>query len=144
MTREEFLVYMGHLNNLEHEEMNDYITDDITLEFYDTPTMEKQPHRVLRGRKDYIDHFIENHVNCKEILELGVFLSDDKNLLAEIYVEFHAVQETTLNTVKMSRGQSYCATHFLLYDIAPDGRFSRVRIAHHKAHDTPPKHHPVI
>ena len=144
MTREEFLVYMEAMNNVDHEKMSEFITDDIVLEFYNKPTNEKQTRKIVRGRDEYLEHFKRTHEKVKEILELGFFLYDGTNMIVEIYVEFHPYEDVILNTAELKKGQAYCATHWLCYDFAPDGRFNRIRIAHHLAHDGPPKHHPDI
>ena len=140
MTRDEFLVYLGHLNNKEHDKINDYITDDIVLEFFDKPTMDKQTRKVLHGRDEYIAHFKALHSKVREVMDLGFFVYNGENLVVEIYVEFHALEDVDLQSVELKKGQVFCATHFLCYSFAPDGRFNRVRIAHHMVHYTPPKH----
>ena len=139
MTREEFLVYLGYLNNCEHEKMKELLADDITLEFYDMPTFEKQTPKVLRGKAEYIAHFDNLHGKAKEHMELGFCLFDGENLLTEQYTEFRALEDTHIQAGTLKKGQVFCNTNWLCYNFDAEGRINRVRIAHHLCHDTPPR-----
>ena len=145
MTRDEFLVYLNLLSsNKDHDRINEFITDDITLEFYNGVTLEEHKSKVLHGRGEYIAHFKALHAKIREFLDLGFFLCDGKNAVVELYVEFHALEDSdsALSAGKLEKGKAYCATHWVCYDLTPEGKFSRVRIAHHMSHYTPPIHDP--
>ena len=139
MTREEFMVYLNHLNNKEHEQLRDFLTDDVTLEFCDNYTLEKQKPKVLHGIDEYFAHFYSLHAKADEHMELGFCLFDGENLLTEQYTEFRALEDLNLLAGPLKKGEAFCNTNWLCYNFAPDGRINRIRIAHHICNDTPPR-----
>ena len=140
MTRERFLVYLNAMNNAQHDVMREFITDDIVLEFYDKPSLEKQTLKVLRGVDEYSAHFSRLHSRAKEHMELGFCLFDGEVLLTEQYTEFRALEDTVIQAGTLKKGQCFCNTNWLAYNFAPDGRFNRIRIAHFVCHDWEPKY----
>ena len=147
MTRDEFMVYLTAKNNMEYDKMQPFVTDDIVLEFSDDGTKSGKPPRIVRGREDYFAHFKKNHTSIREYMDLGFFLSDEENVLTEQYTEFHALEDQNNPSGgavgNLKKGEVLCTTNWLCYNFAPDGRFNRVRIAHHVVHYWPPKHDPT-
>ena len=138
MTREKFLVYLGYLNNGDYNKINDYITDDISAEFFDKPSLEKQTHRELHGRDEYIAFFKTLHTRIKEVLKLGFFVFDGETLIVEMNSEFQALEDGSIIAGDLKKGQTHNAIHWICYNFAPDGRINRVRIAHHRSFYEPP------
>ena len=142
MTKDEFLVYMNHFNNKQYDKLSEYFADDVTVEYFDNFVLEKQARRVLHGKQEFVANYMRLHSTVREFLDLGFCISDDKNLIVELYTEFHALEDTNFTAGKMKKGDAFCVTNWVCYDFAPDGKFSRIRIAHFIVHDTPPRFDP--
>jgi len=141
------MVYLTAKNNREYDKMEPFVTEDIVLEFSDDGTLSEKPPRVVSGKEDYMAHFKSSHGKYWEHMDLGFYLCDDDYVLTEQYTEWHALvdqnnpERGALGNLK--KGEAFCSTNWLCYTFAPDGRFNRVRIAHHRVHRWEPKHTPI-
>ena len=144
MTREEFLVYEGHFNAKEYDKVVSYFSPDCTVEYADVFTMGPQdPPNIARGPEDFIKRYTTLHEYFNEFLELGIFLSDDKNMIVEFQTEFHCIKENDHFGVPMKVGE-YCAVNqFCVYDFDENGKFSRIRISHHRVLNNNPGFKPL-
>lgn len=133
---------MSHFNNKEYDKLSDFFSDDLIVEYYDKFILEKQTRRVLHGKQGFVDHYTKLHSTVREFLDLGFCLSDDENLVVELYTEFHALEDTEFSAGRMKKGDAFCVTNWVCYNFSPDGKFNRIRIAHFIVHDTPPKFDP--
>ncbi len=135
MTREEFLVYMNHFNNKEYDALTDYFADNIVVEYFDSFSTGATTHKVLRGKAEFVASYTNLHKNLREFLDLGFCLYDGKNLLVELYTEFHALHDTTFMAGPIKKGEILAVTNWVCYDFDENGKFSHIRIAHFICHD---------
>ncbi len=135
MTRDEFIVYINHFNNREYNALTKYFSEDIIVEYFDNFLVEKQTPKTLHGKEEFVANYMGLHKKFREYLELGFFLTDGKNLLVELYTEFHALEDASFTAGAMKKGEAFCVTNWVCYDFAPDGSFQHIRIAHFRVHD---------
>ena len=135
MTREEFLVYMGHFNHKRYADLVDYFCEDIEVQYYDSMQVDAPPAKTLYGRDGFVASYTGLHQNFREFLDLGFFLADDRNVVVELYTEFHALRDATFMAGPMKTGDVFICTNWVCYDLAPDGKFQKIRIAHFRNHD---------
>jgi hypothetical protein len=137
MTREEFLVYMDHFNNKRFDEIIKYFSPDVRFQYHTRFTNEPQEVRVRYGPEGFVKHYKDLSARIRERLDLGLLLSSDdgKNLFVELYTEFHALEDTVFTAGPMRKGDVFCCTNFVLYDLDEDGKFTDVKIAHWRVED---------
>ena len=137
MTREEFLVYMDHFNNKRYDELKKYFAPNVRFQYHTKFTNEPQDVRVRIGPDGFVKHYQELHPRVREQLDLGVCLSseDGKYLFVELYTEFHALVDTMFTAGPMKKGDVFCCTNFILYELDENGKFVDVMIAHWRVED---------
>jgi len=132
MTREEFLVYAGHFNAKEYDKVVSYFNPDCTVEYPDKLMLGPQTPRIAHGPGEFISRYAALHENLREFLDLRIFLSDDKNMIVEFQTEFHCIKETDYFEGHMKVGDYIAVNQFCVYDFDENGKFSRIRISHHR------------
>ena len=142
MTREQFLVYMNHFNNKEYDDLTKYFTDDVTVEYFDNFTLEKRPPLVLHGKDAFVANYKGLHSTIREFLDLGFCMTDGEHLIVELYTEFHALVDTNFTAGELKKGEAFCCTNWVCYDLDENDKFKRIRIAHFIVHDEPPRFDP--
>jgi hypothetical protein len=137
LNREQFQEYIDHFNNRRYDAVVSYFHPDVTVEYYDNGTYTGTPARTLYGRDGFVESYKALHEHTREVLELGVFMTDGKNLLAELYTEFHTFQDSppTYNRPPKKKGDIVLSTNWVLYDLDENDKFKRIRIAHFRLHD---------
>lgn len=143
MTREEFLVYEGHFNAKEYDKVVSYFSPDCTVEYADQFTMTPQTPSIARGAEEFIKRYAALHEYFREFLDLGVFLSDDKNMIVEFQTEFHCIKESENFGAHMKVGDFIAVNQFCVYDFDENGKFSRIRISHHRVLNNNPGFKPT-
>ena len=143
MTREEFLVYEGFFNAKDYENVVSYFNPNCTVEYMDLFTRAAQPvPRVVRGPAEFIESYKALHENQREFLDLGIFLSDDKNMIVEFQTEFHAIKDHEANGAFMKVGDCFAVNQFCVYDFDENGKYTRIRISHHRVLSNDPNFKP--
>jgi len=132
MTREEFLVYEGHFNAKEYDKVVSYFNPNCSVEYADKFILAPQNPNVARGPEEFIKRYKALHENFREFLDLGIFLSDDKNMIVEFQTEFHCIKESDAFEGHMKVGDYIAVNQFCVYDFDDNGKFSRIRISHHR------------
>ncbi len=130
MTREEFLVYEGYFNTKQYENVVSYFNPDCTIEYADDFKLGPQLPKILHGPAEFIENYKALHKDMKEFLDLGIFLSDEKNMIVEFHTEFHCINDTEFHGSLMRRGEYIAVNQFCVYDFDEMGKFSRIRISH--------------
>ena len=144
MTREEFLVYEGHFNAMRYGDVVSYFNPDCIVEYPDLFTKSPQnAPSISRGPEDFIKRYTALHEYFKEFLDLGIFLSDDKNMIVEFQTEFHCIKEAEYFGVSMKVGDYFAVNQFCVYDFDENGKFSRIRISHHRVLSNDPGFKPL-
>lgn len=144
MTREEFLVYEGYFNSKQYENVVSYFNPDCVVEYMDLFTRAPQPaRRAVHGPAEFIKNYKALHENQREFLDLGIFLSDDKNMVVEFQTEFHALKDCESNGAPMKKGDCFAVNQFCVYDFDENGKFTRIRISHHRVLSNDPGFKPL-
>ena len=143
MTREEFLVYESHFNAKEYDKVVSYFSPNCTVEYADQFMMEPQTPNIARGPEEFIKRYAALHENFREFLDLGMFLSDEKNMIVEFQTEFHCIKECENFGAHMRVGDYIAVNQFCVYDFDENGKFSRIRISHHRVLNNNPGFKPT-
>ena len=143
MTRKEFLVYEGYFNTKQYENVVSYFNPDCTVEYMDHFKLGPQNPQTLHGPLQFIDKYKALHENFEEYLDLGIFLSDDKNMIVEFQTEFHCINDTEFHGQPMKRGEYFAVNQFCVYDFDENGKFSRIRISHFRVLSNDPNFKPL-
>ena len=144
MTREEFLVYQGHFNAKEFDKVVSYFNPDCVVEYPDLFQLGPQSPVVARGPAEFIKIYEALNKNFREFLDLRIFLSDDKNMIVEFQTEFHCINDTVNWGAQMKVGDCFAVNHFCVYDFDENGKFSRIRISHHRVLSNAPDFKPLF
>ena len=133
MNRQEFLEYMDHFNNKRWDKVTSYFRPDVTLEYPDNFTGPATPGKTLHGPQEFIDNYKALTANVREVLNLGVFLSQDRQLCVELVTEFHVKETPADNSPRgWKKGDVSVMNQCVLYDLDEEGKFARIRIFHHR------------
>jgi hypothetical protein len=144
MTREEFQQYQGYFNTKEYENVVSYFNPSCTVEYMDFFTLSPQPApQIVRGPAEFIENYKALHRNFKEVLTLGIFLSDDKNMIVEFETEFIALHDGEFQGGTVKRGDCFAVNQFCVYDFDENGKFARIRISHFRVLSNEPDFKPL-
>jgi len=136
MTREEFEVYLSHFNNKRYEAATSYFAPDVTLEFCTTPGGDPGDARTLHGVQAFIAQYQSLHANVHEVVELRDFIPGEDLIAAEMYTEFHALNDAPdFPRRPLKKGESMVMTNWVIYNLEA-GKMKRIRIAHFRMHDS--------
>jgi len=136
MNREQYQVYVDHFNNKRYDAVTSYFTPDITVGDFTNLSKPSEPPRTLHGPKEFAASYMALHDHVREVLELGDFMAQGDLLFAELYTEFHCFKDyptTSFNPLK--NGDISIMTNWVIYNMTPDDRMKRIRIAHFRMHD---------
>jgi len=137
MTREQFLEYIDYFNKKDFESVASYFNPDVTLEYPDN-FMGSLPSgaaaRTLHGPDEFIKNYKALTENVREVLNLGVFLSEGSHFCVELITEFHALKTTATGAAGGQRkmGDISVLNQCVIYDLDEKGKFKRIRIFHHR------------
>jgi len=143
MTREEFLVYEGHFNAKEYDKVVSYFNPDCIVEYPDYFKMGPQTPNIAHGPEEFVTRYKVLHESFKEFLDLGIFLSDDKNMIVEFQTEFHCIKEADYFETHMKVGDFIAVNQFCVYDFDENGKFTRIRISHFRVLNNTPGFKPL-
>lgn len=135
MDRDRFLLYIDHFNHKRYDEVMSYYDPEVSIEY---PTMLSNPRATpvtRKGRAGFLEQYVTLHQHCREALEVGDLLMDDRKIAAEMYSEFHFFKDyPDFLGRAMKAGEVYIATNWCIYSLA-NGKFKRIRVAHFRLHD---------
>ncbi len=137
MTREKFLEYIDYFNRKDFESVANYFSPDVTLEYPDNfmgPQTPGATGRTLHGPKEFIKNYQALTENTREVLNLGVFLSQGSHFCVELITEFHPLKTPATGAVgaQSKKGETSILNQCVLYDLDERGKFKRIRIFHHR------------
>ena len=136
MNREKYQGYVDHFNNKRYDAVTSYFTPDITVEYFTNMGNPDEPPRTLYGPKEFIESYKTLHEHVREVLEIGDFMVSKDRLFVELYTEFHCFKDYPTTSVQpFKKGEVKVMTNWVLYNLTPDDRMSRIRIAHFRMHD---------
>ncbi len=137
MTREEFLEYEGYFNSMQYDKVVSYFSPTCKICYPDMFTNAEQPTPdTVVGPAEFIEKYKALHENCRECLTLGMFVADDKHMVVEFQTEFFVKRDGTFWGKAMKRGDCFAVNQFCVYDFDENGKFSRIRISHHRVLST--------
>ncbi|MDR2356018.1 MAG: hypothetical protein LBE16_07460 [Clostridiales Family XIII bacterium] len=136
MTRETFETYIAHFNNKRYDEISRYLTDDIRVQYVTPFSIGARPGIVRNGKAELRKAYEHLHATVRTALKLKHFICDGKNLYAELWTEYHALEDTPdFSAGPLQKGDVFVATNFLLHWLNKDGAFYDIRVGHHSVHD---------
>jgi len=135
MNRDEYQVYVDHFNNKRYDAVTGYFTPDITVEYFTQPSRPDLPARTLHGPKEFAASYMTLHESVREVLELGDFIVQGDLLFAELYTEFHCLKDYLWSFEHLKKGDVRIMTNWVMYNMTPDDKMKRIRIAHFRMHD---------
>ena len=138
MTREEFQKYLDCFNTKDYEGATDYFADDMELQFFTRFTNEPQTVRTVYGKEGFKEHYTKLHAKVNEILDLKVYLENDKDIFVSIYTEFHALEDVIFTAGPMKKGDVFICTNFITYKLDENDKFKLIRVAHWAVHEPKP------
>jgi len=123
-TREQFLKYIDYFNRKDFERVASYFNPDVTVEYPDNfQGSQKNPPRTLHGPKEFIKNYQALTAKTREVLNLGVFLSQGNHFCVELITEF---------TREGAQSPTTILNQCVIYDLDEKGKFKRIRIFHHR------------
>jgi uncharacterized protein YuzE len=134
-TREQFLKYIDYFNRKDFERVASYFNPDVTVEYPDNfQGSQKNPPRTLHGPKEFIKNYQALTENTREVLNLGVFLSQGSHFCVELITEFTALKTPAAGAAgtQSKEGETRILNQCVLYDLDEKGKFKRIRIFHHR------------
>ena len=144
MTREEFLVYMDCFNRRDYDGITSYFSPDCVVEYMDRFTVGQQTApKTLHGPAEFIASYQALHANFREFLDLGLFLSDEKNMVVEFHTEFIAKEDASFLGGACKKGQVFAVRQFCIYDFDENGKYARIRISHFRVLSNDPEFKPL-
>lgn len=144
MTREEFIVYENYFNTKQYENVVSYFNPKCVVKYMDLFTRAEQPvPQTVVGPEAFIEKYSALHQNVLEFLTLGIFLSDEKNMVVEFQTEFIALRDGFFWGAPMTRGECFAVNQFCVYDFDDNGKFSQIRISHNRVLSNEPGFKPI-
>ena len=134
MTRAEFEEYVNYFNTQNYDKLLEYFADDMEVQFNDTYDITGEYELTLHGPGEFLGFYKKMHESILELMEVGFCLFDGTNLVAELYTEFKAKEDTVLVVDKLKKGDVVITTNWVCYDFNEEGKFSKIRIAHWRCH----------
>ncbi|MCL2110783.1 MAG: hypothetical protein FWH32_00730 [Clostridiales bacterium] len=135
MTREDFLVYMDHFNNMRYDELVKYFTDDIQVKYFTDMKRGAPRGDIADGPAAFVANYKQLHSTLIEKLELGKYVATDENIFCELWTEFHFTKDNPdFSAGPMKKGDVFVCTNFVLYFLDENGKFKEIHIAHHLVH----------
>jgi hypothetical protein len=135
VNREEYQVYVDHFNNKRYDAVTGYFAPDITVEYFTQPSRPDLPARILHGPKEFAASYTTLHAYVREVLDLGDFIAQGDLLFAELYTEFHCIKDYPGFFEPLKKGDVRIMTNWVMYNMTPDDKMRRIRIAHFRTHD---------
>ena len=137
MTREQFLEYIDYFNQKDFESVASYFSPDVTLEYPDNfmgPQTQGATGRTLHGPEEFIKNYQALTENIREVINVGVFLSEGSHFCVELVTEFHALKTPQPGAAgaRYKEGETDIMNQCVLYDLDEEGKFKRMRIFHHR------------
>jgi len=134
MTREQFLQYIDYFNRKDFESVASYFSPDVTLEYPDNFTGPQTTGRTLHGPEEFIKNYQALTENIREVINVGVFLSQGSHFCVELITEFHALKTPAAGEpgAQFKQGETDILNQCVIYDLDEEGKFKRIRIFHHR------------
>ena len=136
MTREEFEIYVDHFNNKRFDDVLSYFADDVEVQYFSPLKKGAYEQRIFYGKDAFRERYEILHKTLREVMKLGKFVCDGDNIFVELWTEFHAFEDSPNFSVgHLKVGDVAIANNFVLYWLNEEGKFKKIRIAHHRIHD---------
>jgi hypothetical protein len=134
-TREQFLKYIDYFNRKDFESVASYFNPDVTVEYPDNfMGPQTTTARTLRGPKEFIKNYQALTAKTREVLNLGVFLSQGNHFCVELITEFTPLKTPAAGAAgtQSKEGETRILNQCVIYDLDEKGKFKRIRIFHHR------------
>ncbi len=136
MNKKQFLAYIDHFNNKRYDAVTGYFTPDVSVEYFSHPGNPEIAARTLHGPAEFMASYKALHEQVREVLELRDFMVCEDLLFAELYTEFHCFKDRASDAVvPLKKGEVSIMTNWVVYNMTPDDKMKRIRIAHFRMHD---------
>jgi hypothetical protein len=134
MTREQFLEYIDYFNKKDFESVASYFNPDVTLEYPDNFTGSPIAGRTLHGPEEFIKNYKALTENIREVINVGLFLSEGDHFCVELVTEFHPLKTPAAGApgAQFKQGETDIMNQCVIYDLDENGKFKRIRIFHHR------------
>lgn len=137
MNREEFIEYVDHFNNHRFDKVVSYFCPDVTLSYPDNfmgPQIPGLTGNTLHGPQEFIANYEAITANIREVLNVGAFLSGDRQFCVELITDFEVLRTPPEGSpgAQWKKGDTIVMNQMVLYDLDEDGKFKRMRIFHHR------------
>lgn len=134
MTREQFLEYIDYFNQKDFESVASYFSPDVTLEYPDNFTGSPIAGRTLHGPEEFIKNYQALTENIREVINVGLFLSEGSHFCVELVTEFHPLKTPAAGApgAQFKQGETDIMNQCVIYDLDENGKFKRIRIFHHR------------
>ena len=144
MTREQFMEYENYFNTMQYDKVVSYFNPQCSVDYMDSFTWAKQePARSVIGPEAFIENYKTLHADFREFLTLGMFLCDEKNMVVEFHTEFHAKHDCEFQGTPVKKGDCFAVNQFCVYDFDENGKYTRIRISHHRVLSNMPGFKPL-
>ncbi|TKD50653.1 YybH family protein [Sphingomonas baiyangensis] len=126
MTKDDWIDnYIGAFNRGDFDTFTAFYADDVVLQLGQKKT--------LHGKQAIRDFYTGVFARVRETLTVEKVVLDDEGLAGIISTEFHALEDwPDFIAGPMTKGQSLFIESIVIYDIGPDGKFTRIRSARSK------------
>jgi len=128
-SREDFQAYLDCFNEKRYDDIVSYFGEDCVLYYMDAWTTEPQEEMCCEGKQAFIENYKNIHKIFDEGLRLGVFMASEEALFVELYTEFRAKEDIPYLNGELKKGEIFYINQYIDYDLHPDGKFARIRIA---------------
>jgi len=131
-TRDQFLEYIDYFNRKDFDKVASYFSPDVTIEYPDNfMGPQTAAPRTLHGPKEFIKNYQALTEKTREVLNLGVFLSQGDHFCVELITEFTPLK-TAAGGDQTKEAETRILNQCVIYDLDEKGKFKRIRIFHHR------------
>lgn len=123
MDRAAYEDYVAAFNGRDYDRLASYYADDVEF------ILSEERGLRFRGRQAILDLYKPFHQAVEERVDIVRFADGGDFIAAEVDAEFRPIPGTTQSVIDLPHGKVLKVTTFALYDLGPDGRFTRIRAA---------------
>jgi hypothetical protein len=136
MDRKGFEQYVDDFNNMRYDKVTGHFAPDVTVEYFDDAWAPYAPARTLHGIKEFEASYRALHAHTREVMALEEFMTKGDLMFVALYTEFHTFKDAPAGAGPMrKKGDVILMTNWVLYNMTPDDKFKRIRIAHFRDFD---------
>lgn len=121
MDRAAYEDYVAAFNGRDYQRLGSYYADDVEF------ILSKERGLVFRGRQAILDLYKPFHRAVDERVDIVNFADGGNCVFAEVDATFRPIPGRDQSVIDLPHGKVLKVTTFAIYDLASNGRFTRIR-----------------